>query len=72
MAHKADMPIVINDVRGKADIVFVFEVDQNWWDNFKNTLWDSMERLSGVGQDKQLKLHFYLRPPLDTTTPQNH
>jgi hypothetical protein len=36
------------------------------WDNIKNTLWDSMERLSGVGQDKHLKLHFYLRPPLGT------
>ena len=37
------------------------------WDNFKNTQWDSMERLRRVGQDKHLKLHFYLRPPLGTT-----
>jgi hypothetical protein len=42
---------------GKADIGFMFPLlrkkwTKNRWDNFKNGLWDSMERLSGVGHCK--------------------
>jgi hypothetical protein len=40
---------------------------KNWWDSFKNTLWDSMGPRDEVGQDKHLKLNFYLRPPLGTS-----
>jgi hypothetical protein len=36
------------------------------WDNFKNTLWDSVGLRRKVGHAKHLKLHFHLRPPLGT------
>jgi hypothetical protein len=44
------------------------EVDENRWDNFKNTLWDSMERLRRVGQDKHLKLLFICARPWAPST----
>jgi hypothetical protein len=33
---------------GKADMCW----GRKWWDNFKNTLWDSMGRLIKVGHGK--------------------
>jgi hypothetical protein len=42
-----------------ADIGLMFLLREKWtknrWDNFKNTLWNSMERLSGVGHANVLK-----------------
>jgi hypothetical protein len=37
-----------------------------WWDNFKNTLWDSMERLAEVGHSNLLLSIGCLVPPLGT------
>jgi hypothetical protein len=34
------------------------EAEENRWDNFKNTQWDSMGLRDKVGQDKYLKLQF--------------
>jgi hypothetical protein len=46
----------------------IYLADQIRWDNFKNTLWDSMGPRDKVGQRNSLKLSFNLTPPLGTTT----
>jgi len=46
----------------------VTEPEQNWWDNFKNTLWDSMGRSAKVGHNKLLPSIDCLVPPLGTTS----
>jgi hypothetical protein len=56
---------------GKVDIGFMFSFCGKselkiGGDNFKNMPWASMGPNEKVGQDKYLKLHFYLRPPLGT------